>query len=90
MVPAVPAVQYVPSLSVDLFFFGGQWYYWYGRHWFVEASYRGSWTVVAVPRVPQPLLAVPAKFYKVPSGHVKKGGGGPPGHAQGKGKGRKK
>jgi len=88
VVPTVPAVQYVPSLSVDVFVYGGHWYYWHGGHWFVGPSYQGPWTYVLVERVPAPVLAVPVRYYKVPPGHLKTLGGGPPGHAKGRGKGR--
>ena len=86
-VPAAPAVQYVPSLSFDLFFFGGSWYYWHGGHWFVGPSYQGPWTYVVVERVPRAILVVPVKYWKVPPGQLKKLEGGSPGHARGKGKG---
>ena len=87
LVPAVPAVQYAPSLSVDLFLYGGHWYYWQGGRWFVGSSYRGPWTYVVVERLPRSILAVPVQYYKVPPGHAKKQGGGPHGHAKGGGKG---
>jgi hypothetical protein len=87
VVPAVPAVQYAPSIDVDLFFHRSRWYYWHAGHWFVGPAYRGPWTHIEVPRVPQPVLAVPVKFYKVPPGHLKKLQG-PPGHGKGHGKGR--
>lgn len=86
-VAAVPVVHYVPALSVDVFLFGGSWYYWQGGHWFVAPSHRGHWTHVAVNKVPRPIRAVPATYYKIPPGHLKKAGG-PPGHAKGRGKGR--
>jgi len=86
-VPAVPMVQYVPTLGADLFFFGGHWYYWHGGHWFLASSYQGPWTFIVAERVPRPILAVPAQYYKVPPGHLNQLAG-PPGHAKGKGKGR--
>jgi hypothetical protein len=86
VVPAVPAVQYAPSLTVDLFHYGGHYYYWQGGHWFVGPSYRGPWTYVVVERLPRPILAVPVQYYKIPPGHAKKlQGGRPPGHARGGG-----
>ncbi len=86
VVPGVPAVQYVPSLHVDLFFAEGRWYYWHGGHWFVGPAYSGPWTSVVVHKVPRLILTVPVKYYKVPPGHLKKVPGGPPGHAKGKAK----
>ena len=93
VVPGVPVVQYAPALQVDLFFTGGRWYYWHGGHWFLGSSYRGPWTYVVVEKVPHAILTVPARYYRIPPGHLKKMSGGPPGHAgpppgHGKGKGR--
>ena len=95
VVPGVPVVSYAPSLQVDLFFFDHRWYYPYGGYWYVGPTYRGPWTFVAVGSLPRPLVAVPAQYYKVPPGHLKNHGGGgppvqgggPPGHARGKGRG---
>jgi hypothetical protein len=38
-----------------------------------------------VEQVPQPVLAVPVAYYKVPPGHMKKGAGPPPWAGHGKG-----
>jgi hypothetical protein len=88
VVAPVPTVSYVPSASVDLFVFGGLWYYPHRGYWYVGPTYRGPWAHVAVSRLPRPILAVPAPYYRVPPGHLK-AGGGPPGHARGKGKGHR-
>lgn len=88
VVPGVPVVSYAPSASVDLFFFDTRWYYPYGGHWYVGRTYKGPWTYVAVGKLPRSIVVVPARYYKVPPGHLKKvAGGGPPDHAKGKGKG---
>lgn len=87
VVPMVPIVQYTPSLDVDLFFFGGSWYYWHGGHWFAAPSHRGPWTYVRIEKVPGAILAVPVKYYKAPPGQLKKLESGHPGRAKGKGKG---
>jgi hypothetical protein len=84
VVPGVPQVHYVPTLSVDVFVFGGRWYYLHEGHWFVGPSHRGPWHPIAVARVPGPVLAVPAAYYKIPPGHWRQVGGGPPGHARSK------
>lgn len=84
VVPGVPQVHYVPTLGVDVFVFGGRWYYLHGGHWFVGPSHRGPWQPIVIAKVPRPVLAVPVTYYKVPPGHWKQGGGGPPGHAKGK------
>jgi hypothetical protein len=84
----VPAVSYVPSVQVDLFFFQHQWYYAHGGHWWVGPSYKGPWVIVGPGRLPRHIVAVPVRYYKVPPGHLKKLEGGPPGHGKGKGRGR--
>lgn len=90
VVPGVPVVSYAPSIQVDLFFFDRRWYYSHGGYWYVGPSYQGPWVVVAPGRLPPPILAVPVRYYKVPPGHLKKfEGGGPPGHARGKGWGHR-
>jgi hypothetical protein len=86
VVPAVPLVQYVPTLRADVFRFDTDWYYWHGGHWFVAPSYQGPWTHVLVSKLPRPIRLVPAQYYKIPPGHLKKMAG-PPGHAKGRGKG---
>lgn len=78
VVPGTP-VYYAPSLSVNFFAYGGQYYSHHNGAWFVAASYAGPWSFIAVERVPQPVLAVPVTYYKVPPGHLKKGGGHRPG-----------
>lgn len=88
VVPGVQVVSYAPSAQVDLFFFEKRWYYSHGGHWWIGPSYKGPWTHVAVASLPRPIVAVPVRYYKVPPGHLRKiQGGGPSGHARGKGKG---
>jgi hypothetical protein len=88
VVPGMPVVSYAPSVQVDLFFFNNRWYYPHGGYWYVGPTYRGPWTFVAVENLPRPIVTVPVQYYKVPPGHLKKlEGGGPPGHAKGKGRG---
>ena len=84
VVPGTP-VYYAPSLSVNFFAYGGRYYTHHNGAWFAAATYGGPWTFVAVERVPQPVLAVPVAYYKVPPGHMKKGGGPPPWAGHGKG-----
>lgn len=84
VVPGTP-VYYAPSLSVNFFAYGGQYYSHHNGAWFVAASYAGPWSFIAVERVPQPVLAVPVSYYKVPPGHLKKGGGPPPKAGRGRG-----
>ncbi len=86
VVPGVPVVQYAPTLHVDVFFHEQRWYYPHGGYWYVGPSYKGPWTPIAFAKLPPAIVAVPVKYYKIPPGHLKKGG--PPGHAKGKGKGK--
>lgn len=93
LVPASP-VYYAPGVSYNLFVFGGRYYSFHEGVWFHSATGKGSWTVLAVERVPRPLLAVPVTYYKIPPGHARKTHGDGPGHdrdhpGQGHGKGKK-
>ena len=87
VVPGMP-VYYAPSLSVNFFAYGGRYYTYHNGAWFGATAYGGPWGFIAVERVPQPVLAVPVAYYKVPPGHHMKGVGGPPAWA-GHGKGPK-
>jgi hypothetical protein len=71
-------VYYSPSVSANYFVYGGRHYTFHDGSWFVAATYTGPWTFIAVEQVPPPLLKVPARYYKIPPGHMKKHGGGPP------------
>ncbi len=84
VVPGTP-VYYAPTLSVNFFAFGGRYYTHHDGAWFMTTNYGGPWRFVAVERVPQPVLAMPVAYYKVPPGHMKKGGGPPPWAGHGKG-----
>lgn len=84
VVPGTP-VYYAPSLSVNFFAYGGQYYTHHNGAWFMATTHSGPWGYIAVQRVPQPVLAVPVAYYKVPPGHMKKGGGPPPWAGHGKG-----
>ena len=90
VVPGTP-VYYAPSLGFNYFLYGGRYFTFHNGSWFFAGSYNGPWTFVAVEKVPQPVLAVPVAYYKIPPGHMKKGG--PPdwaGHGKGKGPKHKK
>ena len=88
LVPGTP-VYYAPGLSVNFFFHKGRYYTFHDSSWFVAGAHNGPWTFVAVERVPQPVLAVPVQYYKVPPGHWKKGGPPPwAGHGKGPKKGK--
>jgi hypothetical protein len=77
VVPGAP-VYYAPDVSFNVFVFGGRYYSFHDGAWFYSATHRGPWSVVAVEQVPPPVLAVPVKYYKIPPGHAKKMGDGPP------------
>jgi len=88
VVPGTP-VYYAPGLNVNFFFHKGRYYTFHNGAWFVGAAHNGPWTFVAVEHMPQPILAVPVQYYKVPPGHWKKGGPPPwAGHAKGSKKGK--
>jgi hypothetical protein len=64
---AIPeaGIQYAPDADVDLFFYGGVWYRWYGGTWYTGTVYTGPtthWTVIVEP---------PEVFYRIPPGHAK-------------------
>ncbi len=73
VVPDTP-VSYAPGVGADLFVYGGRYYRYYDDAWFTAPAYGGPWTFVAFERVPPPVLAVPASYYRVPPGHLRYGG----------------
>lgn len=84
VVPGSP-VSYAPGVEMNLFSYGGRYYSFHHGGWFVAPKHGGPWAAVAPKRVPQPVLAVPVAYYKVPPGHAKKMGPGrgcPPGLAK--------
>lgn len=87
------AVAYAPGVDFNLFFFGGRYYSLHQGVWFHASTGKGPWTMIATDRVPQPVLAVPVSYYRVPPGQAKKVDGGvPPGRAKahpGKGHGKR-
>ncbi len=81
VVPGTP-VYYAPALSYNYFFYAGHYYTFHDGAWFYAHAYNGPWGFVAAHRVPQPLLAVPVAYYRVPPGHLRHPHGGPPGHGK--------
>jgi hypothetical protein len=88
VVPGSP-VFYAPGASMNFFAYGGRYYSFHEGTWFVATSYGSPWVTIAPARVPQPVLAVPVAYYKIPPGHAKKmgrdgglGRGCPPGLAK--------
>jgi hypothetical protein len=71
VVPGSP-VYYAPALPVDVFVYGGQYYRHHHDAWFSAPGYRGPWRHLAYDRVPRHVMAVPAHYYKIPPGHLRK------------------
>jgi hypothetical protein len=89
---AVPGtgVSYAPNVSYNYFSYRGGYYVYHNETWLVASSYNGPWTVIALERVPPPILTVPVQYYKAPPRHWKQKHGPPPwapakGHAKKKG-----
>ena len=83
IVPGTP-VYHAPSAKVNFFAYGRRYYTYHNGAWFAATAHNGPWTFIATEYVPQPVLAVPASFYKMPPGHMKKVGGQPPWAGHGK------
>jgi hypothetical protein len=65
-VSEVSSVQYVPTASANLFYYGGQYWVFQDGAWYYAGGYNGPWVVAAVEYVPQPLLIVPVTYYRRP------------------------
>ena len=87
-VPQTP-VFYVPDTSYNVFFYDGRYYSFHDGAWFLAGSHGGPWAFVPVERVPRPVLAVPARYYKVPPRHAGRHDDDGPGHGRGHGHGGK-
>ena len=71
VVPEVRAVQYVPTPSANLFFYGSQYWAFANGGWYTSRGYNGPWVVVAPTVVPRSVLLVPVNYYRAPPGHWK-------------------
>src|SRR5690348_16955544 len=71
VVPGSP-VFYAPGVEMNFFAYGGRYYSFHQGSWFVAPRPGAPWVAVAPSRVPQPVLAVPVAYYKIPPGHAKK------------------
>ena len=87
VVPGAP-VSYAPSIDHNYFFYGGRYYLYHQEVWLSAGHHDGPWTVIALGKVPRPVLAVPVAYYKAPPGHWKKHG--PPPWASSKEHGKHK
>jgi len=65
-------VYHAPSLPHNYFLYGGRYYVLHDGAWYYSAGYNGPWTAIAIHQVPQPVIGVPVRYYKVPPGHAKK------------------
>jgi hypothetical protein len=79
VVPNIPDVRYAPKAPRHVVH-GGQYYAWNNNKWFAAPRVGAPWVVVERQRVPQQILVVPARYYKVPPGHLNKAHKVPPGH----------
>ena len=77
-------VYYAPGVHFNMFVYGRRYYSFHNGVWFFSRRHSGPWKVVATERVPRQVRGVPAKYYRVPPGHMKRMGGppGPPPHAR--------
>ena len=66
-------VYYAPSAPANVFFYGHQYWVYQPTGWYVGPGWNGPWVVVQPVQVPQPLLRVPVRYYRVPPGQWKKG-----------------
>jgi hypothetical protein len=80
------SVYYAPGVSFNLFVYSGRYYSLHNGVWFVAAAPGAPWVVIAAGKVPQPVLAVPAGYYRIPPGQAKKLSGEHPGKGHGPGK----
>ncbi len=70
VIPAPPAtvvvpgtnVFYPPAVQADIFFYHGYWYRPYRGQWFISVGYSGPWSIIAINRMPRPLLRMPPHF----------------------------
>jgi hypothetical protein len=63
-VPGTP-VLYGPREPYTLFAYAGSYYSFHRGSWFRSAGPGNAWTAIATARVPDPVLAVPAAYYKI-------------------------
>ncbi len=59
------SVYYPPEVSVDIFFYHGNWYRPHRQGWFVANGYNGPWRPIAVGRVPREVTSIPPGYRNV-------------------------
>lgn len=87
VVPGTPVYQ-APSLPYNYFVYQKRYYLFHEGMWLSARRHDGPWTVIAVERVPRPILGVPVDYYKNRPGHWKQHGPPPWAEAKGRNKGR--
>lgn len=64
-------VYYAPDLPHNYFYYAKRYYVLHNGAWFHAPSHNGPWTFMPHKHMPQPVLAVPVEYYRVPPGHAK-------------------
>ena len=64
-VPGYP-VYYAPGLGYNYFFYDGLYWVYYGDYWYSSTWYNGPWDSVHPYYVPEFILRVPVRYYRVP------------------------
>ncbi len=72
VVPEVRSVRYAPTAPANLFVYHDQYWAFTNGIWYVSSHHSGPWLAVAPQWVPQPVLRVPVRYYRVPPGQWKK------------------
>jgi hypothetical protein len=85
------SVYYAPDLPANYFFYQGRYYTVANHVWSTAQVFGGPWVIIQMGKVPQPVLAVPVEYYKIPPGHLNKKGPPPwAGHGHGSKKPKEK
>jgi hypothetical protein len=64
-VPGYP-VYYAPQVGMNLFFYDGLYWAYYGDAWYASSWYNGPWGMVSPMYVPAYVLRVPVRYYHYP------------------------
>ncbi len=81
--PPPPPVYTAPSVPYNYFVYQKQYYLYHEGRWLRAKHYNGPWAVIAIERVPRPILAVPVEYYHNRPAHWEQHG--PPPWAKAKG-----
>jgi len=73
VVPGTPVYQ-APSLPYNYFVYRKRYYLFHEGMWLSAWRHNGPWTVIAVERVPRPILRVPVGYYRNKPDHWKQHG----------------